>query len=90
MARKPTNIDAFLHLLAAPPAGGRLSEELKRLGVPRSTYYFWRKRLQQSGANASGVVRALELENRRLRRERAVMQADMEVLREALGKPWRR
>lgn len=90
MARKQsTDVDVFLHLLrhGAVPAG-RLSQALKQIGVPRSTYYYWRHRL--ASEEPSGMVRRLALETRLLAKQVMQLSQDLDIAKEALGKPWRR
>jgi transposase-like protein len=91
MSRADADIDLFLHLLRKGMGSGRgLSAALRGLGVPRSTYYYWRRQLAAITASPVGVVRNLQQENRRLAKRVNRLEEDLVVAREALGKPWRR
>lgn len=91
MSRKKADVDLILLMLRGvnlPPR--QLSSLLRSAGVPRSTFYYWRKRLQGVRESPSGVVRKLEIENRRLQKKVKQLELDVQVAKEALGKPWRR
>ncbi len=91
MARKKADVDLILLMLRGvnlPPR--QLSSLLRSAGVPRSTFYYWRKRLGGARESPAGVVRKLEVENRRLLKRLRQLELDVQVAKEALGKPWRR
>lgn len=91
MARKKADVDVILLLLRGVDLAPRqLSGLLRQAGVPRSTFYYWRKRLAAAREAPAGVVRKLELENRRLRKQMKALELDLVIAKEALGKPWRR
>jgi hypothetical protein len=91
MSRTKADIDVFLHLLRKGGGSSRqLSAALRELGVPRSTYYYWKKQLPSTSASPTGVVRRLQQENRVLTKRVKHLERDLAVAQDALGKPWRR
>jgi len=91
MDRTKADIDVFLHLLRKGGGSPRqLSAALRELGVPRSTYYYWKKQLSSATASPTGVVRRLQQEARFLAKRVKQLERDLAVAQEALGKPWRR
>jgi putative transposase len=67
---------------------GKSGEVIRRHGISRETFYRWRKKfggLQVSGARR---LRALEDENRRLKRVVAEQALNLQVLKDVLGKEW--
>ena|SRR6185503_2835997 len=91
MGRTNADIDVFLHLLRQRGVSARhLSAALRALGVPRSTYYYWKKQLSSASASPTGVVRRLQQETRVLTGRVKQLEMDLALAREALGKPWRR
>lgn len=91
MGRKKADVDLILLMLRGVELAPRqLSGLLRKAGVPRSTFYYWRKRLEGARESPAGVVRKLEAENRRLRKQLKLLELDLVVAKEALGKPWRR
>lgn len=91
MARKKADVDLILLMLRGIDLAPRqLSALLRQAGVPRSTFYYWRKRLESARNAPAGVVRNLEIENRKLRLRVERLELDLLVAKEALGKPWRR
>lgn len=91
MGRKKADVDLILLMLRGVELAPRqLSGLLRKAGVPRSTFYYWRKRLEGARKSPAGVVRKLEIENRRLMKQVERLELDLQAAREALGKPWRR
>ena len=90
MGHANADIDRFLHLLRSRKGSRDLSAALRGLGVPRSTYYYWKKQLAGAASSPTGVVRRLQQECKRLANQVMQLEKDLALAREALGKPWRR
>ena len=88
MGHSNADIDRFLHLLRGRKGSRDLSATLRELGVPRSTYYYWKKHLAGATSSPNGVVRRLQQEARRLSKRVTQLERDLALAQEALGKPW--
>ena len=67
--------------------GGLAVHELCREhGISSATFYKWRARYGDMGASMMSQMKALEEENRRLKRMFADLSMQADLLREALGK----
>jgi hypothetical protein len=67
-----------------------LKAVLARYGVPERTYHRWRCRFLLPSDRMPERLRSLEAENRALRRRNKRMAEEVRLLRDLLGKPWRR
>ncbi len=75
-------------ILAEAERGGKTAEVLRRHGISRETFYRWRKRYGGMQPNDAKKLRALEEENRRLKRVVADQALNLQVLKDVLGKEW--
>lgn len=75
-------------ILQESAAGAQTGELIRRHGISRETFYKWRRKY--GGASVSDVqrLRALEEENRRLKRVVADQALNIQVLKDVLGKAW--
>jgi len=75
-------------ILQESAAGAKTGELLRRHGISRETFYKWRRKY--GGARVDDVkrLRALEEENRRLKRVVADQALNIQVLQDLLGKEW--
>jgi putative transposase len=69
-------------------AGARVSELCRRIGVAETTFYRWRKRYGGLEVDQAKRLKALEEENRRLKRVVADQALNIQVLKDVLGKEW--
>jgi len=90
MGHANADIDRFLHLLRSRKGLRDLSAALRELGVPRGTYYYWKKQLAGAAGSPTGIVRRLQQERTRLAKRVVRLEGDLLLAQEALGKPWRR
>jgi len=58
------------------------------VGVTQTTFYRWRKRYGGLDVNQAKKLKAVEEENRRLKRLVADQALNIQVLKDALGKEW--
>ena len=77
-------------LRAAAEPRAKLADVLARYGVPERTFHHWRRRYPPVDLEELSRVRALERELRSTRVAKLRLEQDIERLRAALGKPWRR
>ena len=85
--RKHTD-DEILAMLQEHQGGVTAKEVIRRHGISLDTFYRWKR--QYSGMTKAELQRlkALEDENRRLKRMVADQALNIQVLKDALGKEW--
>lgn len=69
-------------------AGAKVSELCRRIGISETTFYRWRKRYGGLEVDQAKKLKAIEEENRRLKRLVADQALNIQVLKDALGKEW--
>lgn len=69
-------------------AGAGTGELCRRLGVSQETLYRWKRKYGGMEASEAKRLRALEEENRRLKRLVADQALDVQVLKDVLSKNW--
>ena len=67
---------------------GKTGEVIRRHGISRETFYRWRKKYGGMQVSETKRLRALEEENRQLRRVVADQALNIHVLKDVLGKEW--
>lgn len=70
--------------------GSGVSDSLARLGVPRRTFYHWLARYGDDAESTLARLKQLERALRGSQRRLRALQQENQLLRELLGKPWRR
>ena len=72
--------------LTAHKAGLPAADICKKHGISEATFYEWRSRYDGAGASEVGRLKALEDENRHLKKLLAEAMADIAALREMLSR----
>jgi putative transposase len=67
---------------------GKSGEVIRRHGISRETFYRWRKKYGGMQVSETKRLRALEEENRQLKRVVADQALNIQVLKDVLGKEW--
>ena len=67
---------------------GKTGEVIRRHGISRETFYRWRKKYGGMEVSDAKRLRALEEENRQLKRVVADQALNLQVLKDVLGKGW--
>ncbi len=75
-------------ILKEAEASGKTGEVIRRHGISSETFYRWRKKYGAMQASDAKRLKALEEENRRLKRVVADQALNIQVLKDALGKEW--
>lgn len=75
-------------ILKESEASGKTGEVIRRHGISSETFYRWRKKFGAMQASDAKRLRALEEENRRLKRVVADQALNIQVLKDVLGKEW--
>jgi putative transposase len=75
-------------ILKEAEAGAKVGELCRRVGIAETTFYRWRKRYGGLEVDQAKKLKAVEEENRRLKRLVADQALNIQVLKDALGKEW--
>ena len=80
--------EQIIGILKEAERTGKSGEIIRRHGISRETFYRWRRKYGGMQVNEAKRLRALEEENRRLKRVVADQALNIQVLKDVLGKPW--
>ena len=75
-------------VLKEADAGAKIGELCRRVGIAETTFYRWRQRYGGLEVDQAKRLKAVEEENRRLKRLVADQALNIQVLKDALGKEW--
>lgn len=78
--------EQIIGILQEAAAGGNTSELTRRHGISKETLYNWRRKYGGMKVDEAKRLRALEDENRRLKRLVADQALNLQVLKDLLGK----
>ena len=79
--------EQIVAILQEAEAGGQIREICRRHGVTEQTFFRWRNKYGGVGIPETRRLKALEEENRRLKRLVADQALNIQVLKDVLGKP---
>ncbi len=80
--------EQIVAILQEGAAGAQVRELCRRHGVAEKTYYRWKAQFGGLQANEATRLKALEDENRRLKRIVADQALNIQVLKDVVGKEW--
>lgn len=80
--------EQIISILQESAAGAKTGELIRRHGISRETFYKWRRKYGGLKVDEAKRLRALEDENRRLKRVVADQALNIQVLKDLLGKEW--
>jgi putative transposase len=80
--------EQIVAILQESAAGAKTGELIRRHGISRETFYKWRRKYGGAQVDEVRRLRALEEENRRLKRVVADQALNIQVLKDLLGKEW--
>lgn len=86
MRRSRFSEEQIISILQESVAGAKTSELILRYGISRETFYNWRRKYGGLKVDEAKRLRALEDENRRLKRVVADQVLNIQVLKDLLGK----
>jgi putative transposase len=69
-------------------AGSKVGEVCRKLGISEQTFYRWKQKYGGMEVSDAKRLKALEEENRRLKKLVADQALDMQILKEVLAKKW--
>ena len=88
MSRKKFSESEIFKILKEAEHGRSVSSLCREYGMSNAAFYKWRSKYGGMDASMISQMKALEEENRRLKRMYADMSMQNDVLKEALGKKW--
>ncbi len=80
--------EQIVGILKEAEHGAKTGELLRRHGISRETLYRWRRKYGGLEVSDTKRLKALEEENRRLKRVVADQALNLQVLKDVLGKDW--
>ena len=86
MKRSKFTEEQIIGILREQEAGTKTAELCRRHGISSATFYKWRAKYGGMDASMMSQMKALEDENRRLKRMYADVSMQNDLLKEALGK----
>jgi putative transposase len=69
-------------------AGGKIADLVRRHGVTEQTLYRWKKKYGGLQGSEAKRLKALEEENRQLKRLVADQALNLQIVKDLLGKKW--
>jgi putative transposase len=75
-------------ILQQAAAGGQIRELCRKHGITEQTFYRWRGKYQGLQVSDAKRLRALEDENRRLKKLVADVSLDNAMLKDIVGRKW--
>jgi putative transposase len=87
---KPTRFTAeqIVAILHEAAAGAQVRELCRRHGITETTFYRWRRQYGGLQVNETKRLKALEEENRRLKKLVAELSLDNAMLKDVAGRKW--
>jgi putative transposase len=80
--------EQIVQVLQEWDAGAKISDLVRRLGVTEQTLYRWKKKYGGLQVSEAKRLKALEEENRQLKRLVADQALNLQVVKDLLGKKW--
>ena len=87
-AKRKYTDEEIVQILQEHQGGITAKEVIRRHGISLDTFYRWKRRYSGLGRVELQRLKALEDENRRLKRMVADQALNIQVLKDALGKEW--
>jgi putative transposase len=78
----------IIGVLREADSGAKLKTVCRRLGITETTYYRWKSKFGDMQVPEARRHRALEEENRRIKRLVAEQALNIQVLKDVAGKDW--
>ena len=88
MKRKRFTEEQIIGVLQEGEAGLAVADLLRKHGISQGTYYRWKAKYGGLDINEARRLKALEMENRRLKRLVADQALDIQILKEINSKKW--
>lgn len=86
--KKRFNEAQIIGVLQEQEAGAKVADLCRRHGISEATFYSWKSKYGGMSVSEAKRLRALEEENRRLKKLVADLTLDKDILQETLSKKW--
>ncbi len=80
--------EQIIGILKAVEAGMKVAEVCRKHGISDATYYNWKSKFGGMSVSEAQRLRALELENSKLKRLLADAHLDIAALKDVVGRKW--
>jgi putative transposase len=80
--------EQIIRVVKAVEGGMPIADASRQFGVSRNTIHLWRKRFKGFEVSDAKRLRALEDENRRLKRVVADLTLDKQMLQDVVSRKW--
>ena len=88
MRKSRFTTEQIIQVLQTWDAGAKVSDLVRRHGVTETTLYRWKKKYGGMEVSDARRLKALEDENRQLKRIVADQALNLQVVKDLLGKKW--
>lgn len=88
MKRSRYSEEQIIGILKEIEAGLKVTDACRKYGMSQWTLYAWRKKFQGMSLSEAKKLRALEVENRKLKQLVANLSLDNLALKDVLSKNW--
>jgi putative transposase len=88
MRKKRFKEEQIIAVLKEAEAGVKVPDLIRKHGISEQTFYRWKSKYGGMEISDAKKLKALELENQRLKRIVAEQTLDMQAMKELLGKKW--
>ena len=86
--KKRFNEAQIIGVLQEQEAGSKVADVCRRHGISEATFYNWKANFGSMTVSEAKRLKALEEENRRLKKLVADLTLDKDILQETLSKKW--
>ena len=80
--------EQMIRVVKAVDGGMPVADAVRQFGVSRNTIFLWKKRFKGLGVSEAKRLKALEDENRRLKRVVAELTLDKQMLQDVVSRKW--
>ena len=86
--KKRFSEEQIIQILREQEAGGKTDDVCRRHGISQATFYNWKAKFGGMDVSDAKKLKALELENAKLKRLLADAELDKLMMKEVLSKKW--
>ena len=88
MRRSRFSEEQIIRVLKQVESGERVRDVVREHGISEQTYYRWKAKYGGLEVSEAKRLKALEVENGRLKKLVADLSLDKQILKDALGRKW--